>query len=66
LGGGGKKISEASLVYQSELQDRTGRATQKNPVLKNKQTNKQTNKQMENKTFDVLRVYLGEVEKGDG
>jgi hypothetical protein len=34
---------EASLVYRVSY--RTARATQRNPVLKNKQTNKQTNKQ---------------------
>jgi hypothetical protein len=49
LGGRGKWISEfeASLVYR--VSSRTARATQRNPVSKNKQTNKkpkqQTNKQ---------------------
>jgi hypothetical protein len=43
LGGRGRWISEfeASLVYK--VSSRTARATQKNPVLKNKQT--KTNKQ---------------------
>jgi hypothetical protein len=42
LGGRGRRISEfqASLVYK--VSSRTARATQRNPVLKNK--NKQTNK----------------------
>jgi hypothetical protein len=42
LGGRGRQISEfeASLVYR--VSSRTARATQKNPVLKNKQTNKKT------------------------
>jgi hypothetical protein len=41
LGGRGRRISEfeASLVYK--VRSRTARATQRNPVLKNK--NKQTN-----------------------
>jgi hypothetical protein len=45
LGGRGRQIFEfeASLVYR--VSSRTARATQRNPVLKNKQTNKQTNKQ---------------------
>jgi hypothetical protein len=45
LGGRGRRISEfkASLVYR--VSSRTARATQRNPVLKNKkQTNKQTKK----------------------
>jgi hypothetical protein len=44
LGGRGRRISEfkASLVYRES--SRTARDTQKNPVLKNKQTNKQTKK----------------------
>jgi hypothetical protein len=45
LGGRGRRISEleANLVYK--VSSRTARATQRNPVSKNKQTNKQTNKQ---------------------
>jgi hypothetical protein len=45
LGGRGRQISEfqASLVYK--VSSRTARATQRNPVLKNK---KQTNKQKQN------------------
>jgi hypothetical protein len=41
LGGRGRQISEleASLVYR--VSSRTARATQRNPVSKNKQTNKQ-------------------------
>jgi hypothetical protein len=42
LGGRGRWISEASLVYK--VSSRTARAIQRNPVSK-KQTNKQTNKQ---------------------
>jgi hypothetical protein len=43
LGGRGRQISEFqdSLAYR--LSSRTARATQRNPVSKNKQTNKQTN-----------------------
>jgi hypothetical protein len=51
LGGRGRQISEfeASLVYR--VSSRTARATQRNPVSKNKQTNKQTkNKERENHT----------------
>jgi hypothetical protein len=46
LGGRDRQISEfkASLVYR--VSSRTARATQRNPVLKNK---KQTNKQTKNK-----------------
>jgi hypothetical protein len=42
LGGRGRQFSEfeASLVYR--VSSRTARATQRNPVSKNKQTNKQT------------------------
>jgi hypothetical protein len=42
--GRGRQISEfkASLVYR--VSSRTAKATQRNPVSKNKQTNKQTNK----------------------
>jgi hypothetical protein len=44
LGGRGRQISdfEASLVYREC--SRTARATQRNPVSRNKQTNKQTKK----------------------
>jgi hypothetical protein len=50
LGGRGRWISEfeASLVYR--VSSRTARDTQRNPVLKNKQTSKQTNKQTKTKT----------------
>jgi hypothetical protein len=42
LGGRGRRISEfkASLVYKMSF--RTARATQRNPVSKNKDKNKQT------------------------
>jgi hypothetical protein len=42
LGGRGRRISEfeASQVYK--VSSRTARATQRNPVWKNKQTSKQT------------------------
>jgi hypothetical protein len=48
LGGRGRQISEfkASLVYK--VSSRIARATQRNPVSKNKQT--KTNKQKEYKT----------------
>jgi hypothetical protein len=44
LGGRGRQISEfeASLVYK--VSARTARATQRNPVSKNKQTNKKKKK----------------------
>jgi hypothetical protein len=47
LGGRGRQISEfeASLVYR--VSSRTARATQRNPVSKNK--NKQINKQQQQK-----------------
>jgi hypothetical protein len=43
LGGRGRRISEfkASLVYRVSY--RTARTTQRNPVLRNKQTNKKKN-----------------------
>jgi hypothetical protein len=55
LGGRGRWISEfeASLVYR--VSSRTARATQRNPVLKNKQTNKQTR--------NKKNRYLGELNK---
>ena len=40
---------EASLVYI--VSSRTATATERNPVLKNKQTNKQTNKPTNERTF---------------
>jgi hypothetical protein len=51
LGGRGRQISEfeASLVYR--MSSRTARATQRNPVLKNKiKQNKTKNKTKQNKT----------------
>jgi hypothetical protein len=61
LGGRGRRISdfEASLVYK--VNSRTARATQRNPVSKNKKTNKQTNKnkQTKNKEDRVLeRMHI--------
>jgi hypothetical protein len=63
LGDRGRKISEfeANLVYK--VSSRTARATQRNPVSKNKQTNKQTkqkqankqNKKQKNKKEHVLK-----------
>jgi hypothetical protein len=49
LGSRGRRISEfeASLVYR--VSSRRARATQRNPVSKNKQTNKQTNKNTKTK-----------------
>jgi hypothetical protein len=50
MGGRGRRISEfeASLVYR--VSSRTARATQRNPVSKNKQTNKtQKNKKKKKK-----------------
>jgi hypothetical protein len=51
LGGRGRWISEfkASLVYR--VSSRTARATQRNPVSKNKQTNKQTKGYFPNQEF---------------
>jgi hypothetical protein len=50
LGGRGRQTFEfkASLVYRGSI--RTARATQRNLVMKNKQTNKQTNKQRNKET----------------
>jgi hypothetical protein len=47
LGGRGRRISEfeASLVYK--VSSRTARATQRNPVLKNKNKNKKQNNKKE-------------------
>jgi hypothetical protein len=52
LGGRGRRISEfeASLVYR--VSSRTARATQRNPVSKNK--NKQTNKNNNNKNYPLI------------
>jgi hypothetical protein len=49
LGGRGRWISEfeASLVYK--VSSRTARATQKNPVLKNKNKNKQNKNKKQTK-----------------
>jgi hypothetical protein len=58
LGGRGRRISEfeASLVYR--VSSRIARATQRNPVLENKQTNKQTkNKQNKNKNKNPILCY---------
>jgi hypothetical protein len=59
LGGRGRQFSEfkASLVYR--VSSRTARATQRNPVSKNKQTNKQTNKKNKTKTKNMSfeKVY---------
>jgi hypothetical protein len=55
LGGRGRRISEfkASLVYK--VSSRTARATQKNPVLKNKNKNKTKNKK---KDVDKVVLFL--------
>jgi hypothetical protein len=54
LGGKGRQISEfeASLVYR--VSSRTARATQRNPVSKNK-TNKQTKKNKKKKEKEKKR-----------
>jgi hypothetical protein len=56
LGGRGRRISEfkASLVYK--VSSRTGRAIQRNPVLKNKTKQNKTkqNKTKQNKTIFVI------------
>jgi hypothetical protein len=51
-----RRISEfeASLVYK--VSSRTARATQRKPVLKNKQTNKQTKKKT--KPQDLLKLKV--------
>jgi hypothetical protein len=62
LGGRGRQISEfeASLVYK--VSSRTGRATQRNPVSKNKNKtkqktkNKQTKKKKEEKENNPVKV----------
>jgi hypothetical protein len=46
LGGRGRQISEFAASLVSRVSSRTARATQKNPVSKNK--TKQTNKQTKN------------------
>jgi hypothetical protein len=59
LGGRGRQISEfeASLVYK--VSSRTARATQRNPVLKNKNKTKQkTNKQTNKNKEDLNKHYL--------
>jgi hypothetical protein len=50
LGGRGRQISElkASLVYK--VSSRTARATQRNPVLKNKQTKNPNNNNKKKKS----------------
>jgi hypothetical protein len=64
LGGRGRKISEfeASLVYR--VSSRTAKATQRNPVSKNKKQkqNKQTNKQTKKpKKFICLFLIFKEI-----
>jgi hypothetical protein len=57
LGGRGRQISKfkASLVYR--VSSRTARATQRNPVLKNKTTTKkQKQKQKQNKKETIWEV----------
>jgi hypothetical protein len=57
LGGRGRQISEfeASLVYR--VSSRTARATQRNPVSKNKKQNKKTKNKNKNKqTPNVLFI----------
>jgi hypothetical protein len=56
LGGRGKQISEASLVYR--VSSRTARATQRNPVSKNKQTKNPKNKKPEKMmVYDFFYIY---------
>jgi hypothetical protein len=57
LGGRGRQISEfeASLVYR--VSSRTARATQRNPVSKNKKQNK-TNKQKNTVRLPHLRICI--------
>jgi hypothetical protein len=59
LGGRGRWISEfkASLVYR--VSSRTARATQKNPVYKNKNKNKNKNKQTNKKC--MYNCQMGEL-----
>jgi hypothetical protein len=59
LGGKGRRISEfkASLVYR--VSSRTARATQRNPVLKNK------TKQNKTKEKKLVLVSKSKVEEGD-
>jgi hypothetical protein len=66
LGGRGRQISEfkASLVYR--VSSRTARATQRNPVLKDKQTNKQTKNEIKRKTDKKREERRGEGRGGEG
>jgi hypothetical protein len=56
LGGRGRQISkfEASLVYR--VSSRTARATQRNPVLKNK--TKQKNSDSRERNFDLRKSFI--------
>jgi hypothetical protein len=67
LGGRGRWISEfeASLVYR--VSSRTARATQRNPVSKNKNKNKKTKQKQKNKktknktkqkTIQSIHIFL--------
>jgi hypothetical protein len=62
VGGRGRRISEfeASLVYR--VSSRTARATQRNPVSKNKQTNKQKNKTTQKKTLQLIITEVNLIE----
>jgi hypothetical protein len=69
LGGRGRQISEfeASLVYK--VSSRTARATQRNPVLKNKkqaskQANKQTKKQKQKRKKEKRKKEKKERKEG--
>jgi hypothetical protein len=66
LGGRGRWISEfeASLVYR--VSSRKARATQRNPVSKNKQTNKQTNKHQTKQTNKTMLSLLVQRKATDG
>jgi hypothetical protein len=57
LGGRGRQISEfeANLVYK--MSSRTARATQRNPVSKNKKQKQKTNKQTKPKCFAYMCAW---------
>jgi hypothetical protein len=61
LGGRGRQISEASLVYR--VSSRTARATQRNPVSKKKQnkTKQKQKKNQNNKKEKILRLVYRSV-----
>jgi hypothetical protein len=55
MGGRGRRISEASLVYR--VSSRTARATQRNPVSKNQKKKKKEKKRKEKNSVPIDYIF---------